>query len=254
MLVEDGGGGDVDPLGDLGVLVPEQLHAQEPAGGAVAGEAHRDAMAAGVVGLVVIGLRADRDRVEPGRDGFVVAQPGAGGGLVEDLHHLGAQAARELPVPAQRVLPGDPALLVRGGAQRQVGLSEQPVMSDHAVPGGEHIRQAGPHPSVDRDRALDAERGPGSGRQAGVGTDADDDQDQVGRAGHGRAVGCGCPDSQPAGLARRGAGNLLARWCRSGPQPRARPVRREPAPPAPGRRWAAPRRAAPSGSPLVRGR
>src|SRR5258705_11730922 len=45
--VEDRGGGDVDALGDFGVLVPEQLDAEEPAGGAVAGEAHVDAVAAG---------------------------------------------------------------------------------------------------------------------------------------------------------------------------------------------------------------
>jgi hypothetical protein len=62
---------------------------------------------------VVTGFGFDRDRVEPGRLGFVVAQPGAGGGLVEDLHHLGAQAAGELRVAAERVLPGDPALSCR---------------------------------------------------------------------------------------------------------------------------------------------
>ena len=58
---------------------------------------------------MVIGFGADRERLEPGRFGFVVAQPGAGGGLVEDLHDLGAQAPGEPPVPAERVLPGDPA-------------------------------------------------------------------------------------------------------------------------------------------------
>ena len=158
---------------------------------------------------MVIGFGSDGDRVEPGRGRFVVPQPGPGGGLVEDLHHLGAQAARELPVAAERVLPGDPALLVRGGAQRQVRFAEQPVVGDHAVPGGEHIGQAGPHPAVDRDRALDAERGPGFGRQGGVGADADDDQDHVGRPGHGRAVGCGGLDVQPPGLARLGAGDRL---------------------------------------------
>ena len=120
-VVEDRGGGDVDAFGDLGVLVPEQLQAQELPGDAVAGDAHSDLVAAGVVGLVVVGLRSDCDRVESGRLGFVIAQAGARGGLVEDLHHLGAQAARELPVPAEGVFPGDPALLVRGSAQRQVG-------------------------------------------------------------------------------------------------------------------------------------
>jgi hypothetical protein len=34
--VEDRGGGDVDTLGDLGVLVAEELHAEEPAGDAMA--------------------------------------------------------------------------------------------------------------------------------------------------------------------------------------------------------------------------
>jgi len=50
--VEDRRRGDVDPLGDLGVLVAEQLHAQEPAGGAVAGDAQGDPVAARIVGLV----------------------------------------------------------------------------------------------------------------------------------------------------------------------------------------------------------
>jgi hypothetical protein len=54
---------------------------------------------------VVIGLGFGGDRGESGRSGFVVAQPGAGGGLVEDLDDLGAQAAGEPPVPAQGVLP-----------------------------------------------------------------------------------------------------------------------------------------------------
>src|SRR6476659_6240540 len=134
------GGGDVGALGDLGVLVAEQLHAEEPAGGAVAGDADGHAVAAGVVGLVVIGGRFDGDRVESGGGGFVVAQAGAGGGLVEDLDDLGAEAAGELPVAAEGVLPGDPALLVGGGAERQVRLAEEPVVGDHAVPGGEDVR------------------------------------------------------------------------------------------------------------------
>jgi hypothetical protein len=50
----------------------------------------------------------------------VVAEPGAGGDQVEHSHDLGAEAAGELPVAAERVLSGDAALLVGGGAQRQV--------------------------------------------------------------------------------------------------------------------------------------
>jgi hypothetical protein len=94
---------------------------------------------------VVVGLGADRDRVVSGGGGFVVAEPGAGGGVIEDLDDLGAEAAGELAVPAGRVLPGDPALLVRGGAERQVCLTEQPVVGDDAVAGRADARQAGAH-------------------------------------------------------------------------------------------------------------
>src|SRR6185437_1657868 len=65
--VVDRGGGNVGAIGDLGVLVAEQLHAEQPPGGPVAGDADGDAVAAGVVGLVIIGLRLGGDRVEPGR-------------------------------------------------------------------------------------------------------------------------------------------------------------------------------------------
>ena len=57
-----------------------------------------------------------------------------------------------LPVPAEGVLPGDPALLVRGGAERQVGLAEQPVVGDDAVPGRVDTRKAGAHLPVHGDR------------------------------------------------------------------------------------------------------
>ena len=66
-------------------------------------------------------------------------------------------AAGELAVPARGVLPGDPALLVRGRAQGQVGLAEQPVVGDHAVAGRVDVRQAGPHGPVHGDGAPRAE-------------------------------------------------------------------------------------------------
>ena len=137
-------------------------------------------------------------RVEPGCGGFVVAQPGAGGGVVEDLDDLGAEAAGELPVPAERVLAGDPALLVRGGAERQVGLAEQAVVGDDAVARRVDVRQAGPHAPVHRDRAPDAKRRAGCGGQAGVGADAGDDQDHVRQRVNGLAAGGGGLDTQPA--------------------------------------------------------
>jgi hypothetical protein len=45
--------GDVDALGDLGVLVARQLCAEQPAGLAVAGQAQVQLVGARVVGLVV---------------------------------------------------------------------------------------------------------------------------------------------------------------------------------------------------------
>ena len=104
-LVEDGGGGDVDAFGDLGAEVADELDAEQPAGAAVAGEAHGDRVAAGVVGLVVVGLGGDGDRVEAGGGGFVVAKAGAGGDEVEDLDDLGAEGAGELAEPPSAFSP-----------------------------------------------------------------------------------------------------------------------------------------------------
>ena len=63
---------------------------------------------------MVVGLGGAGDGVVSGGDGFVVAQAGTGGGVVEDLDDLGAEAAGELAVAAQGVLAGDTALLVGG--------------------------------------------------------------------------------------------------------------------------------------------
>ena len=114
----------------------------------------------------------------------MVAQPGAGGDEVEDLDDLGAEAAGELAAAAERVLAGDPALLVGGGAERQVGLAEQPVVGDDAVAGGETSGRPVRIGPVDGDRAPAPSAAPAAGGQVGVGPDADDDQDQVGVRGH----------------------------------------------------------------------
>jgi hypothetical protein len=54
---------------------------------------------------VVVGRRLHGDRVVPGRGGFVVAESGAGDDQVEDLDHLGAEAAGEAGPAADRVSP-----------------------------------------------------------------------------------------------------------------------------------------------------
>ena len=78
-----------------------------------------------------------------------------------------------------------------------------------AVPGGEHVGQVGPHAGVDRDRALDAERGPGLGRQGSLGPHPDDHEDHIGGAGHGGPVGRGGLDFEVPGLSGRGPGDGL---------------------------------------------
>ena len=84
----------------------------------------------------------------------MVAQSGAGSDDVEDLHDLGAEAADIPGVAADRVLAGDSALLVRGGAERQVGRAEEPVVGGDAVAGGVHVGEAGAHCLVDDDGAA----------------------------------------------------------------------------------------------------
>jgi hypothetical protein len=56
---------NVDALGHLSVAMPKELNPQEAACRSVSGVAHRDAMAAGVVRLVVVRNVVDRDWVEP---------------------------------------------------------------------------------------------------------------------------------------------------------------------------------------------
>ena len=90
---------------------------------AVSRVAHGDAVAARVVGLVVVRFAADGDRVEPGGERLVVAQAGAGRDHVEDLDDLGPEAAGELPVATEGVLAGNPPLLVGRGPEREVGRS-----------------------------------------------------------------------------------------------------------------------------------
>jgi hypothetical protein len=195
-VVEQGTGGDVDTLGHLGAVVADQLGPQQLPAGPVAGDPQVEVVGARVVGLVVELDRADRDGVEAGRSGVGVAKAGAGHGQLEHLDHLGPEGAGEAPVPAHGGLAGDPTLLVGSGAQRQVGgRLEQPMPGLHTVPGGQHIRQVGPHVPVDPQRPPHPGLHPSGDSQLGVGPDPDHDQDQlrgdgeVGLAGHGQAGG-----------------------------------------------------------------
>ena len=167
--------------------VPEELDAEQLSGSAVAGEAHADAVASGVIGLVVVGFGLDGERLEAGGSGFVVAQARARGDLVEDLDDLCAEAAGELACAAEGVLACDASLLVRGGAEWEVGLAEESVVGDDAVSGREDVGQAW-SASAGRPRSLPWRRASRrlSAASSAVRAHADDDEDEVDRAGDGR--------------------------------------------------------------------
>ena len=131
----------------------DELDAEELAGASVAGVAHRDRVAAGVVGLVVVGFGRDGERGRSRLPRLRVAQAGAGGDEVEDLDDLGAEAAGELAGAAEGVLAGDPALLVGGRSEREVAGAEEAVVGDHAVAGREDVGEVGAHLPVDDDRS-----------------------------------------------------------------------------------------------------
>ena len=74
---------------------------------------------------MVIGLRCDGDRGEPGRFGLVVAEAGAGGGLVEDLDDLGAQAAANCRFPPSAFSPATQPLCAVVPSGRYVSPSSR---------------------------------------------------------------------------------------------------------------------------------
>ncbi len=127
-------------------------------------------------------------RREPGRDGFVITEPGAGGDQIEDLHHLRAERPGEAGVAADRVLARDPALLVRRRAERQIRDAQQAVVGDDAVAGRPDMRQPGAHLLVDDHRTTGPGRRAGLGQQARVRPHADDDEHELGAPLEGPAV------------------------------------------------------------------
>jgi hypothetical protein len=139
--VKDGCGRDVDSFCDLGSEVSEQLDSEQATGCAVACDGHADGAASGVIRLVIVCLALHGERIESDRGCFGVARARAGDDAVEHLDDLGAEAAGELASPAEPVLARDASLLVRGCAQRKIGLTQQPVMRHDAIAGGEGGRR-----------------------------------------------------------------------------------------------------------------
>jgi hypothetical protein len=111
----------------------------------------------------------------------VIAQASAGGGQVEDLDHLGAEGTGELAVGAECVLAGDAALLVGGGAEREIaGGGGERVVGLGAVAGRPHVRQRAGHRGVDGDGAARAESCIDVAGERGLGLDTDRYQNHVG--------------------------------------------------------------------------
>jgi hypothetical protein len=109
-------------------------------------------------------------------------QSGACCHQVEEAHGLGADAALEDALTAHRVLAGDAALLVGGGAERQVGMRlGDPVPGLDTVAGREDVRQIGLHPPVDLERTVEAGLHSCLGAETRLGARADDRQHQIRR-------------------------------------------------------------------------
>src|ERR1019366_4278883 len=181
--MEEGDSSDVDPLRHFGVTVAKQLDTKETSRFSIPGVAHGDAMAAGVVGLVVVRFMRNRDRIEPGGDCLVITEAGSCRHRVKDLDHLGPETAGKLPIATQCVLAGYSALLVRRCAERQVSLAQQSVVGGYAVAGGKHVGEIRPHVAVNHKRSLSANGGARIDGQARVRPDADDHEDNVGESG-----------------------------------------------------------------------
>ena len=179
--VVDRGREDVDPFGHLGAVGTEELTSQQLPGPLVSGEAYGELGGARVVGLVVVDIELHGERVEAGGPGLGVTETGGGRDPFEQLDRLGAQGAGVLQAAAHDVVAGDPTLLVRCGAERQVtGLVEQPVVGVGAVAGRPDTVDAGAHLAVDRDRAGSSELEADFPGEPGGGVDSRGDQDQPG--------------------------------------------------------------------------
>ena len=92
-------------------------------------------------------------RIKPGFGRLPVPQTGSCGYLVEDLDHLGPQAALKFANSAEHVLSGYPALLVGRGSQRHVNMAfKHAVPGLHAIPCRPDIRHLRGHAPVHMDR------------------------------------------------------------------------------------------------------
>jgi hypothetical protein len=104
-VVEQSVGGDIDALGDLGVLVADQLSTQQPAASPSTGNTDVELVGTRAVGLVVELDRPDGHRVEAGLPSVRVAQAGAGHRQLEHLDHLSPREPAKVRSPPTAVSP-----------------------------------------------------------------------------------------------------------------------------------------------------
>ena len=112
--------------------------------------------------------------------------------MVEDLDDLGTETSSERGVASQSVLSSHTPLLVSGGTEWQIALSEEPVMGYDAVARGEDVRKVGPHVTVHGDCATLTKLRPGRRREVGVRMHADHYEHHVDIAVHLVTAGAGC--------------------------------------------------------------
>src|SRR5579863_5800089 len=86
---------DVDSLGDFRIEPSDQLKAEESTGRAVTGVAHRDALATGVIGLVIVCFGSHCDRFETRDRRLTVPNPRSCRHDVEDFDDLCPKAPSE---------------------------------------------------------------------------------------------------------------------------------------------------------------
>ncbi len=99
---------------------------------------------------------------------------------MESLGDGRANHALENGLPASRIGPRDPALLVSRGAQRDVGRPLQHQMIGlRTIAAGINVVHIGAHLLVYRDGAFDPQRDPGILPQQRLSSDPGPNQDQV---------------------------------------------------------------------------
>ena len=201
---QDGGRGHVYPL----VTLPgaDALRAEKPVGLPVGHELQHDHSGAGHEVLPVRRRGQHADGIKAGLARGVFREAGAGHAEIKDLADGASEDAGEFILSAADVHSGGAALLVGGGAEREIGgPAGDHVRGFDAVSGGIDAGIGSLHPAADPDCAGGTEFEPCFARKVHVGPDAHGQEDHVGGNGAFARVHLLHPALAPEGL-HKGAG------------------------------------------------